>query len=190
MIFESQYSLSAVIGVAIMIAVGESRPDFSQIARPDWLTAQHTARLPAGRPAIHQYESHVAHRFAASCLRYRGLLRIFLSCGPCVGSGWWASLARRCGFCSALVRLIPSMTPIFGRRQSVEFTKCPRKRTRFAKANLDTDLRHRERRPLQQAPGAIHPAGHMVAMRRRAEGLLEGARKMIEAQIDELCEGG
>ena len=32
----------AVVGVAIMIAVGEPRPDFSQIARPDWLTAQHT----------------------------------------------------------------------------------------------------------------------------------------------------
>jgi hypothetical protein len=43
-----------------MIAVGEPRPDFSQIARPDWLTAQHTERLRAWRPAIHQYESHVA----------------------------------------------------------------------------------------------------------------------------------
>src|SRR5713101_5848686 len=30
----------------------------------------------------------------------------------------------------------------------------------------------------------------MVTMRRRAEGLLEGARKMIKAQIDELCERG
>ena len=28
----------------------------------------------------------------------------------------------------------------------------------------------------------------MVVMRRRAEGLLEGAREMTEAQIDELCE--
>ena len=60
MIFESHDGLFAVIDVAIMIAVGEPRPDFSQIARPDWLTAEHTERLLAGRPAIHQYESHVA----------------------------------------------------------------------------------------------------------------------------------
>ena len=60
MMFEIQHGASAVIGVAIMIAVGEPRPDFSQIARPDWLAAQHTERLRAGRPAIHQYESHVA----------------------------------------------------------------------------------------------------------------------------------
>ena len=49
-----------MISVAIMIAVGERCPDFSQIARPDWLTAQRTERLRAGRPAIHQDESHVA----------------------------------------------------------------------------------------------------------------------------------
>src|SRR5271168_1437414 len=30
----------------------------------------------------------------------------------------------------------------------------------------------------------------MIAMRRHAEGLLEGSRKVIEAQIDELCERG
>ncbi len=60
MIFDSHDGLFAVIGVAIMIAVGEPRPDFSQIARSDRLTAQHTERLWAGRPAIHQDESHVA----------------------------------------------------------------------------------------------------------------------------------
>jgi hypothetical protein len=60
MIFESHDGLFAVIDVAIMIAVREPRPDFSQIARPDWLTAEHTERLLAGRSAIHQYESHVA----------------------------------------------------------------------------------------------------------------------------------
>ena len=60
MIFERQDGAFAVIGVAIMIAVGELRPDFSQIARPDWLAAQHTERLRTGRSAIHQYESHVA----------------------------------------------------------------------------------------------------------------------------------
>jgi hypothetical protein len=60
MYFENQHGALAVIGVAIMIAVGQLRPDFSQIARTDWLTAPHAERLPAGRPAIHQYESHVA----------------------------------------------------------------------------------------------------------------------------------
>jgi hypothetical protein len=58
--FESKGGLFAVIGVAIMIAVGEFCPDFPQIARPDRLTAQRTERLGAGRPAIHQHESHVA----------------------------------------------------------------------------------------------------------------------------------
>ena len=60
MIFENQDGAFAVIGVAIMIAVGEPRTDLSQIVRPDWLTAQHTESLRTGRPAIHQYESHVA----------------------------------------------------------------------------------------------------------------------------------
>ena len=50
----------AVVGVAIMIAVEEPGPDFSEIACPDWLTAQQTERLLAGPPAIHQYEFHVA----------------------------------------------------------------------------------------------------------------------------------
>jgi hypothetical protein len=60
MIFESQDSAFAVFGVAFIITVGEPRPDFSQITRRDRLTAQHTERLRAGRPAIHQDESHVA----------------------------------------------------------------------------------------------------------------------------------
>src|SRR3979411_1683771 len=60
MILKDQDGALAVIGVAIMIAVGELCSDFSQIARADWLTAPPAERLPAGRPAIHQYESHVA----------------------------------------------------------------------------------------------------------------------------------
>ena len=149
MSFDSQDSLLAVIGVAIVIAVGEPCPDFSQIGRPDWLTAEHTERLRAGRPAIDQDESHVvAHHFVASCL-YWVLSRIFVSRGPCVDSGWSASLARRPGRGSALVWQILSVTPVFGRRKSGEFAKCPRKRTGFAKSSLDADLRHRERRLLQ-----------------------------------------
>ena len=60
MIFENKDGALAVFGVAIMIAVGEPCVDFSQIARPDRLTAQNTESLRAGRPAIDQYESHVA----------------------------------------------------------------------------------------------------------------------------------
>src|SRR5437016_5359557 len=60
MMFDSQDGPSAVIGVASMIAVGELGVDFSQIARPDWPAVKHTQALWAGRPAVHQYESHVA----------------------------------------------------------------------------------------------------------------------------------
>ena len=51
--FSRQDGVRAVIEVAIVIAIAESRPDFSQIALSDWLTAQHTKRLRAGYPAIH-----------------------------------------------------------------------------------------------------------------------------------------
>ena len=60
MFFEHEDGTFAVFGVAIMIAIGEPRIDFSQIVRRDRLTAQHTESLRAGRPAVHQYESHVA----------------------------------------------------------------------------------------------------------------------------------
>jgi hypothetical protein len=48
--------LFAVSSVALMIAVGEPRCDVSQVASPEWLTAQRTGRLRAGCPAIHQNE--------------------------------------------------------------------------------------------------------------------------------------
>ena len=60
MTLDSQDGPPAVIGIASMIAVGELRVDFAQIARPDWPAAQHTQGLWAGCPAVHQYESHVA----------------------------------------------------------------------------------------------------------------------------------
>jgi hypothetical protein len=79
MIFENQDGLFAMIVVAIVIAVGEPCPDFSQIARPDWRTAQHTERLRAGRPAIHQDESHgVVPR----------MLRTVVHFSSPVGFGW------------------------------------------------------------------------------------------------------
>ena len=49
-----------MIGVAIVIAVGEPRPDFSDVTRPDRPIAPHTQGSLAGRPFIHQYKSHVA----------------------------------------------------------------------------------------------------------------------------------
>jgi hypothetical protein len=58
--FEKQDGAFAVICVAIVIAVDEVRPDFSQVACPDWLTALRTEGLRAGRPFIHHDESHVA----------------------------------------------------------------------------------------------------------------------------------
>jgi hypothetical protein len=60
MIFDSQRGAFAVFGIAFIITVGQPRVDFSQIARPDRLTAQRAEGLRAGRPAIHQDESHVA----------------------------------------------------------------------------------------------------------------------------------
>jgi hypothetical protein len=49
-----------VIRVAIVIAVDEVRPDLSQVACADRLIAHHAEGLRPGRPAIHQYEFHVA----------------------------------------------------------------------------------------------------------------------------------
>jgi hypothetical protein len=60
MIGERHDRTRAMFGIAIMIAVEEPGPDFSEIACPDWLTTQHAEGLLAGPPVIHQYEFHVA----------------------------------------------------------------------------------------------------------------------------------
>jgi len=70
MIFESKCGAFAVLGVAIMIAIGESRLDLSQIVLPDRFAAQRTDRLPAGRSAIHQNKSHMASLSAVSVVRF------------------------------------------------------------------------------------------------------------------------
>jgi len=107
MIFQNQGGILAVVGVALVIAVGKPCPDFSQIARPDWLTAQYTERRWAGRSAVHQDESHgVVPRMLRTVMHVHLLSAL---------RGVW------------LVRLILSVTPIFGRRKSGEFAKCPRK---------------------------------------------------------------
>ena len=59
---EGQDRNIAVIDVTIVIAVGEPRCDFSQVALSDWLTAQCTKRLRPGCPAIHHDEFHVLAR--------------------------------------------------------------------------------------------------------------------------------
>jgi hypothetical protein len=56
--FESQDGAFAVIGVAFVITIGEP-PRFLADSSPDGLTAPRTERLPEGRPAIQQDESHV-----------------------------------------------------------------------------------------------------------------------------------
>lgn len=48
-----------MIFVAILIAVDEVRANFSQIARLDRLIAGHADGLWAGRPAVHENESHL-----------------------------------------------------------------------------------------------------------------------------------
>jgi len=59
-IFEKLHGDLAVLGVAIGVAVDELRPDFPQVACADQLAARRAEGLPAGRPAIHQCESHVS----------------------------------------------------------------------------------------------------------------------------------
>ena len=72
-----------MIGVAIMIAVGEPRSDFSEVTRPDRLIAAHTQGSPAGCPSIHQYESHVAFpNCRSSLLRNPGRRDIGAYCLP------------------------------------------------------------------------------------------------------------
>src|SRR6516165_2616834 len=58
----------AVSGVALVIAVGEPRRKLSQVALPDWLTAQRTERLRAGCPAIHQDKFHMPPPRSVSCV--------------------------------------------------------------------------------------------------------------------------
>jgi hypothetical protein len=48
-----------MVGVAIVIAVGEVRPDFSEVACLDRLEAAHAKGPWARLPAIHQDEFHV-----------------------------------------------------------------------------------------------------------------------------------
>jgi hypothetical protein len=58
--FEKKDGVFAVSYVAIVIAVDEVRPDFSQVVRSDGLMARQAQGSCARRPPIHQNESHVA----------------------------------------------------------------------------------------------------------------------------------
>ena len=56
-----------MFGIAIVIAVGEVRPDFSQVACFDRLEAAHANGFWARRSTIHQDEFHVAPPNAKQC---------------------------------------------------------------------------------------------------------------------------
>ena len=51
--YESPGSTSAVVGIAILIAVNELRSDFSQVARSDPRLAHHAEGVRAGRSAVY-----------------------------------------------------------------------------------------------------------------------------------------
>src|SRR5262249_29143076 len=68
MLLERWCGSLVVHGVALVIAEGEPRCKFSQVALPDWLTAQRTERLRAGCPAIHQDEFHMPPPRSVSCV--------------------------------------------------------------------------------------------------------------------------
>jgi hypothetical protein len=60
LIVEKKDGTSAMSRVAILIAVDEVRPEFSQVVRSDRSIAHHTQGPRTGRSPIHQDESHVA----------------------------------------------------------------------------------------------------------------------------------
>ena len=68
MLLEREGGNLAVTGVALVIAVGEPRRKFSQVALPDWLTAQRAERLRAGCPAIHQDKFHMPPPRSVCCV--------------------------------------------------------------------------------------------------------------------------
>src|ERR1700687_5849523 len=88
----------AVTDVAIVIAVGQPRCDFSQVGLPDWLTAHGTERLRPGCPAIHQDEFHMPSPMR-SRTRYQ------------VGLGPADRLTRPCADIEAVCR--PIDTPVY-----------------------------------------------------------------------------
>jgi hypothetical protein len=59
-LFEMLEGALAVVGVAMVIAIDEMCADLSQVACFDRLATSRATGLPAGCPAIHQCESHVA----------------------------------------------------------------------------------------------------------------------------------
>ena len=129
MLLERWDAKLAVTGVALVIAVGEPSRKFSQVALPDWLTAQRTERLRAGRPAIHQDEFHMPPPHSVSCawtrvasrqerkLQMRSLQRKFIGDPPRLRDPLHPSpqMAAR----NELVWLKPIVNPIIrhGRRR-------------------------------------------------------------------------
>ena len=61
-----------------------------------------------------------------------------------------------------------------------------RERARFAEADLERDVGHRRLPLRQQCLRAFDAAIDVVAVRRNAEGLFEGAAEIVGTEIDEL----
>jgi hypothetical protein len=127
MLFERWDGSLAVTGVALVIAVGEPRCKFSQVALPDWLTAQRAERLRAGCPAIHQDEFHMLPPRSVSCAWTRVANRQQrapdeepaekVHCGPPrLEDPHTPVVAKGCG--NELVWLKPIVNPIRHRRRA------------------------------------------------------------------------
>ena len=114
-------------GVALVIAVGEPRCKFSQVALPDWLAAQRTERLRAGCPAIHQDEFHMPPPRSVSCAWTR------------VASRQQRKLQMR-----SLQRKFIGASSFARSATSVASKGCG-ERARLAETHRQSDIRHRRR---------------------------------------------
>src|SRR5260221_7166569 len=79
---------------------------------------------------------------------------------------------------------------IFGRRLPRQLAKGSRERAGLAEPDIERDLGHRARRHRQQRLRLFDASVGVIAVRRDAEGLLEGAGKMERAQASEVGQGG
>ena len=82
-------------------------------------------------------------------------------------------------------RLNLAVLPIFGRCEPGEPCETSARKSSFRETQSGCQSVSPIASASSTGPGAIHPAGNMVTMRRHAEGLFEGARKVKEAQLDE-----
>src|SRR3984893_10891672 len=97
--------------------------------------------------------------------------------------------ASHCEFVLALLRL--AQAPVIGGRgQPGRLAKSGGERACLAESYGKSDIGHRRSWLCQQRLGAFDAPAGMVAMRRRAEGLLERSTEIVRAQADPLRERG